>query len=206
MKRCVAWTASLLQRGPTLRSVAITPPGPGFRDHSPKPQNPLKISQSCFLPCVDFGTPTSPITELKIILFMWVLPRTEHTWEEDAEMEEEMKAVSEGFSHSMPVWLVWANQQERVGCCLFSCFAWKMGFPCAPHSIYQFPVGKSILVTRHKRTYCRTVFVLGRVTGAHHSGSGDRACPLCCITWFHTGRRVPSGSVFKELWSGVALL
>ena len=98
---------------------------------------------------MDFGTPTSAITELRIILFVQVLPRTEHTWEEDAEMEEELKAGSKGFSCSMPVRLVWTDQPDCLQEAGYSDSSpEKMGFSSASHSNSQFPVGTSILVTR----------------------------------------------------------
>lgn len=78
------------------------------------------------------------------------------------EMEDDMKAGSKGFSCSMPVWLLWTDQQDcLVGCCLFWFSAWQMGFSCAPHSVYQFPIDKSILVTRHKGTHVQDSFCAG---------------------------------------------
>lgn len=145
----------------------MRPPGLGFRDHSPKAKNPLRFLSHVFFLVWILGLPPFLSLSSKLSCLcgqneetLWKLfPRAEHTWKEDTKRDEGWK---EGLltQHACTTSLGWPTRLPG-GCCLFWFFAKKMGFPCAPHSIYQFPLGKSILVTRHERTYYRTVSVLG---------------------------------------------
>lgn len=64
------------------------------------------------------------------------------------------------MQHACVTALDWSTRLS-VGCCLFWFSAWQMGFSCAPHSVYQFPIDKSILVTRHKGTHVQDSFCAG---------------------------------------------
>lgn len=146
VKCCVAWIASLLQRGPTLHSVGTRPAVLAFRDRSLRAKNPLIFLSHVFFLVWLWGLPRLPSPSSKLSCLCGqnietvetLLPRSEHIWEEDAEMEGEMKAGSEGFSRSMPIWLVWADQQD----CLWVIIHLKDGISLCPPLNLPVPKGQ----------------------------------------------------------------